>query len=127
VELQLHFVVAAAGVALQAKPSLRLLDFMRFQNNTFLQGEVSPPPPQIPQPGGPGYPFSCGSSSVTCLVWEALPAATLPPAEFSGSLDHTTAPPPQRIPSGVPVQSMTFNYAEGRILFIFVYLQLCLI
>ena len=27
------------------------------------------------QPGGPGYPFSSGSSPLTCLVWEALPVA----------------------------------------------------
>jgi len=33
-----------------------------------------------PQPGRPGYPFSCESSPLTCLAREALPIATLPPA-----------------------------------------------
>ena len=36
-------------------------------------GVVSPTP--TPQPGGPGYPFSSGSSPLTCLAWEALPVA----------------------------------------------------
>jgi hypothetical protein len=36
-------------------------------------GVVSPTP--NPQPGGPGYPFSSGSSPLTCLAWEALPVA----------------------------------------------------
>jgi hypothetical protein len=46
---------AAAEMALQLKLSLSLLHFMRFQNNTFLRGDISPTP--NPQPGGPGYPF----------------------------------------------------------------------
>jgi hypothetical protein len=40
----------------------------------FLQCEVVSLTPN-PQPGGPGYPFSSGSSPLTCLVWEALPVA----------------------------------------------------
>jgi hypothetical protein len=28
-----------------------------------------------PRPGGPGYPFSSGSSPLTCLAWETLPVA----------------------------------------------------
>jgi hypothetical protein len=63
-----------------------------------------------PQPGGPGYPFLSGSSPLTYLAWEYLPAATLPPAKLSGSYDHCfkvgiptggfqipTAPKPLRI------------------------------
>jgi hypothetical protein len=42
------------------------------------------------QPGGPGYPFSCGSSPLTCPAWETLPVVTLPPACLSGSSDHTS-------------------------------------
>jgi hypothetical protein len=45
-----------------------------FRNKLFLRcGVVSPTP--NPQPGGPGYPFSSGSSCLTCLAWKALPAA----------------------------------------------------
>jgi hypothetical protein len=45
-----------------------------FRNKLFLRcGVVSPTP--NPQYGGPGYPFSSGSSPLTCLAWEALPVA----------------------------------------------------
>jgi hypothetical protein len=33
-----------------------------------------------PQPGGPGYPFLSGSSPLICLVHDAIPVASLPPA-----------------------------------------------
>jgi hypothetical protein len=33
-----------------------------------------------PTPGGPGYPSSSGSYTLTCLAWVPLPVATLPPA-----------------------------------------------
>ena len=47
---------------------------VRFRNKLFLRcGVVSPT--RNPQPGGPGYPFSSGSSPLTCLAWVALPAA----------------------------------------------------
>jgi hypothetical protein len=45
----------------------------------FLRRGVLSPTPN-PQPGGPGYPFLSGSSPLTCLAWETLPVATLPPA-----------------------------------------------
>ena len=46
-----------------------------FRNKLFLRcGVVSPVPNS--QPGGPGYPFSSGSSPLTCLAWEALPVAS---------------------------------------------------
>jgi hypothetical protein len=45
-----------------------------FQNKLFLWcGVVSLTP--NPQSGGPGYPFSSGSSPLTCLAWEAIPVA----------------------------------------------------
>jgi hypothetical protein len=37
-------------------PNQDLASSMRFQNNTFLRGEVVSPMPN-PQPGEPGYPF----------------------------------------------------------------------
>ena len=45
-----------------------------FRNKLFFRCEVVSPTPN-PQPGGPGYPFSSGSSPLTCLAWEALPVA----------------------------------------------------
>ena len=39
----------------------------------FMVWGCSPTP--NPQPGGPGYPFSSGSSPLTYLAWEALPVA----------------------------------------------------
>jgi len=32
-----------------------------------------------PQPGGPEYPFSSESSTLTCRAWETLPVATILP------------------------------------------------
>jgi hypothetical protein len=43
-----------------------------FRNKLFLRCGVVNPTPNL-QPGGPGYPFSSGSSPLTCLAWEALP------------------------------------------------------
>jgi hypothetical protein len=49
------------------------------QLKSFLwDGAIKPTP--NPQPGGPGYPFLSGSSSLVCPAWETLPAGTLPPA-----------------------------------------------
>jgi len=45
----------------------------------FLRGEVDGHMPN-PQPGGLAYPFSSGSSPLTCPAWETLPVAMLPPA-----------------------------------------------
>jgi hypothetical protein len=65
-----------------------LLFFFRFHNK-FLWGEVVSLMPN-PQPVGPRYPFSSGSSLLTCLAWEALAVAKLPPAHLSGSYDRTS-------------------------------------
>ena len=47
-----------------------------FFNINFLQGEVVSLTSN-PQPGGPGYPFSSGSSPLTCLAWRpALPTSS---------------------------------------------------
>jgi hypothetical protein len=55
------------------------LNFISFSTEHFLWGGVVSPTPN-PQAGGPGYPFLFGFSPLTCLAWEALPVATLPPA-----------------------------------------------
>jgi len=41
-------------------------------------------------PGGPGYPFLSGSPTLTYLARDAIPLASLPPAQLSGSFDHTS-------------------------------------
>jgi hypothetical protein len=54
--------------------SIQLFPLFDFRNNKFLLcGVVSPTP--NPQRGGPVYPFSSGSSPLTCPAWEALPVA----------------------------------------------------
>jgi hypothetical protein len=82
----INFIILILLVALQS-----LVDFSLFQNccpvsnfrsfstKHFLWGGVVSPTPN-PQSGGLGYPYLSGSSSLTCLAWEALPVATLPPA-----------------------------------------------
>ena len=45
-----------------------------FRNKLFLRCRVVSPTPNL-QPGGPWYPFSSGSSPLTCLAWKALPVA----------------------------------------------------
>jgi hypothetical protein len=57
----------------------------------FSQGWVVSPPPN-PQPEGPGCLSLSGSSPLTFPAWEAVPVATLPPAEISGSFDHSSPP-----------------------------------
>lgn len=52
--------------------------------------EVGSSPHTNPQLGGTGCPFYSGSLSLNCLVQEALPATTLPPAYLSGSLDYAS-------------------------------------
>jgi hypothetical protein len=48
-----------------------------------------------PQPGGPGYPYLSGSSSLTCLAWETLPVACSICYCQHSSQDHlTTQAPP---------------------------------
>jgi hypothetical protein len=42
-----------------------------------------------PQPGGPGYPSSSGSYPLTCPAWVILPVTKLPPAQLSGSQEHS--------------------------------------
>jgi hypothetical protein len=46
-----------------------------------------------PQPGGPVYPSSSGS-----YPWVALPVATLPPAQLSGSREHSYPTTTKQIP-----------------------------
>jgi hypothetical protein len=75
---------SSCGVAVLGglQPLQKLLSSFKFSkllNKIFLWGGVVSPTPN-PQPGGPGYPFLSGSSPLTCLAWEALPVATLPPA-----------------------------------------------
>jgi len=43
-----------------------------------------------PQPGGPGYPFWSGSPPLNYLARDAIPVASLPPAQLSGSSDHAS-------------------------------------
>jgi len=45
----------------------------------FFTGDIVGDMPN-PQPGGPAYPFSSGSSPLTCPAWETLPVAMLPSA-----------------------------------------------
>ena len=47
---------------------------VKFRNKLLLLCGVFSPTPN-PQPGGPGYPFSSGSSPLTCLAREALQVA----------------------------------------------------
>ena len=54
--------------------ALALASAWGFVTIFFLQCEVVSLTPN-PQPGGPGYPFLSGSSSLTCLAWEARPVA----------------------------------------------------
>jgi hypothetical protein len=56
-----------------------------FLDIKILQGEVV-----NPQPGGPGYPFSPGSSPLACPEWETLPLATVPRYSAHDSLTNTS-------------------------------------
>lgn len=57
-----------------------------------------------PQSGGPGYPFLSRSSTFTCPSWEALPAATKPPPQFSGLFDYTS-----------PTTTSEYKYLRGEV------------
>ena len=60
---------------------------LRFsQHQLFCWMQFSPT--SNPQPGGPEYPFSSGSSLSTCPAWEAIPITTLLPVYLSGFFDH---------------------------------------
>jgi hypothetical protein len=50
-----------------------------FETPKVLRGQAVSLSPN-PQPGGPAYPFLCGSSPLTCPAWETLPVAKLPAA-----------------------------------------------
>ena len=54
-----------------------------------LRGETVSLTPN-PQPGGPGYPFWSGSPPLNYLARDAIPVASLLPAQLSGSFDHTS-------------------------------------
>ena len=52
-----------------------------------------------PQPGGPVYVQLSGCSPLNCLARVALPVATLPLAQLSGSLHHASLLTHQKMPS----------------------------
>ena len=72
--------------------------FQKLLNRTqFLRGGVVSP---TPKPGGLGHLFLSESSPLTCPAREALPVATLPPAQFSRSFGHTN--PHRYVKLGIP-------------------------
>jgi hypothetical protein len=78
---QILFLIARSSY----QSSLRLLRFS--QNQHFLWCETVSFMPN-PQPGGPGYPFSSGSSPLTSPEWEVLPVAMLLLAYRSRCFNH---------------------------------------
>lgn len=80
---QVLFLTARSSSVYQSSPR-HLRGFLNI--NLFYGARLSSlrPNPQL----RPGYPFSYGLSPSTCPEWQDLPAATLPPAELSGSFDQ---------------------------------------
>jgi hypothetical protein len=64
-------------------------NFRSFSTEHFLWGGGLSPTPN-PQPVGPGYSCSSGTSPLTCVACETLSVATLPQAYLSGSFDHAS-------------------------------------
>ena len=99
-----------ARVAPEDQTSFCLYQFPEQCCFFFFRGEVVSLMPK-PQPGRPGCLSLSGLYPSTCPAWEALPVATLPPAELSDDRNTNTA---QFVSTQIPPTCMqisihTFN------------------